>query len=163
MIPVVSVLIPIYLTLQGLGLLNTLHGLILVYTGLLMPFVIWILEGFYRDFPVSLEEAAAIDGCTPLGVFVHVVLPLSRNGLFAVAAFVFISVWSDFVVGLVLTATETAWPYSVALAQALNPITEPSWGLLNSAGLIAALIPAVLAFILRGAVMRGMLSGATKG
>jgi multiple sugar transport system permease protein len=163
MIPVVSVLIPIYLALQALGLLNTLKGLILVYTGLLLPFVIWILEGFYRDFPRELEEAAAIDGCSPIGVFVRVVLPLSTNGLFAVAAFTFISVWSDFIVGLVLTSSESAWPLSVALAQALNPITEPSWGLLNSAGLLAALVPAVLAFVLRGAVMRGMLSGALKG
>lgn len=163
MIPVVSVLIPIYLALQALGLLNTLRGLILVNTGLLLPFVIWILEGFYRDFPRELEEAAAIDGCSPVGVFVRVVLPLSTNGLFAVAAFTFISVWSDFIVGLVLTSSESAWPISVALAQALNPITEPSWGLLNSAGLLAALVPAVLAFVLRGAVMRGMLSGALKG
>ncbi len=163
MIPVISILIPIYLALQALGLLNTLRGLILVYTGLLLPFVIWILEGFYRDFPRELEEAAAIDGCSQLGVFARVVLPLSTNGLFAVAAFTFISVWSDFIVGLILTSSEAAWPLSVALAQALNPITEPSWGLLNSAGLLAALVPAVLAFVLRKAVMRGMLSGALKG
>lgn len=163
MIPVVSVLIPIYLALQAMGMLNTLRGLIVVYTGLLLPFVIWILEGFYRGFPVELEEAAAMDGCTPLGVFLRIVLPLSGNGLFAVAAFVFISTWSDFIVGLVLTTSEVAWPISVALAQALNPITEPSWGLLNSAGLMAALVPAILAFLLRGAVMRGMLSGALKG
>jgi len=163
MIPVISVLIPIYLALQTIGLLNTLRGLILVYTGLLLPFVIWILEGFYRGFPVELEEAAAMDGCSPIGVFIRIVLPLSGNGLFAGAAFVFISTWSDFIVGLVLTTSEVAWPISVALAQALNPITEPSWGLLNSAGLVAALVPAILAFLLRGAVMRGMLSGALKG
>jgi multiple sugar transport system permease protein len=163
MIPVVSVLIPIYLALQAMGMLNTLRGLVVVYTGLLLPFVIWILEGFYRDFPVELEEAAAMDGCTQLGVFLRIVLPLSGNGLFAVAAFVFISTWSDFIVGLVLTTSEAAWPISVALAQALNPITEPSWGLLNSAGLVAALVPAILAFLLRKAVMRGMLSGALKG
>jgi multiple sugar transport system permease protein len=163
MIPVASILIPIYFALQAIGLLDTLSGLVLVYTGLLLPFVIWILEGFYRDFPRELEEAAAIDGATPLGIFLRIVLPLSRNGVFAAAAFVFISVWSDFIVGLTLTTSTAAWPLSVALAQALNPITEPSWGLLNSAGLVAALIPAVLAFVFRGAVMRGMLSGALKG
>jgi multiple sugar transport system permease protein len=88
---------------------------------------------------------------------------LSRNSLFAAGAFVFISVWSDFIVGLTLTTTDKAWPLSVALAQALNPINEPSWGLLNSAGIVAALVPAILAFMFRGAVMRGMLSGAVKG
>jgi multiple sugar transport system permease protein len=163
MIPVVSILIPIYFALQALGLLNTLWGLTLVYSGLLLPFVIWILEGYYRDFPTELEEAAAMDGCSPLRTFVSIVLPLSRNGLFAAGAFVFISVWSDFIVGLTLTSTAQAWPLSVALAQALNPISEPNWGLLNAEGLVAALVPAVLAFMFRGAVMRGMLSGAVKG
>jgi multiple sugar transport system permease protein len=163
MIPVVSILIPLYFALQRLGMLNTLTALIVVYSGLLMPFVIWILEGYYRDFPIELEEAAVIDGCSPLGTFTRIVLPLSKNGLFAAGAFVFISVWSDFIVGLTLTSSEKAWPISVALAQALNPITEPDWGLLNAAGLVAALMPAILAFIFRGAVMRGMLSGAIKG
>jgi multiple sugar transport system permease protein len=163
MIPVVSILIPIYFALQALGLLNTLWGLTLVYSGLLLPFVIWILEGYYRDFPTELEDAAAMDGCSPLRTFVSIVLPLSRNGLFAAGAFVFISVWSDFIVGLTLTSTAQAWPLSVALAQALNPISEPNWGLLNAEGLVAALVPAVLAFMFRGAVMRGMLSGAVKG
>jgi multiple sugar transport system permease protein len=163
MLPVASLIIPIYFALQKIGMLNTLTGLVLVYTGLLIPFVIWILEGYYRSFPIELEEAAALDGCSPFMTFFRIVLPLSKNGLFAAGAFVFISVWSDFLVGLTLTTSDAAWPLSVALAQALNPINEPSWGLLNSAGLVAALVPAVLAFIFRGAVMRGMLSGAVKG
>jgi len=163
MIPVIAVLIPIYIAFQKIGLLNSLGGLILVYAGLLLPFVVWILEAFYRDFPRDLEEAAAIDGCTPFMCFVRVVLPLSANGLVAAAAFVFISVWSDFIVGLSLTSSERAWPLSVALAQALNPITEPSWGLMNSAGFVAAVVPAVIAFAFRRAVMRGILSGAVKG
>lgn len=162
MVPVVSVIIPIYVSLQAIGLINTLLGLILTYTGLLIPFVIWILEGYFRSFPVELEEAAALDGCSPLAVFARVVLPLSRNGLFAAATFVVISVWSDFIVGLSLTSSPSVAPLSVALAQALNPITEPSWGLLNGAGLVAALVPAALAFLLRGMVMQGMLSGAVK-
>src|SRR5439155_1678111 len=116
MIPVVSVLIPIYFALQSVGLLNTLAGLIIVYSGLPLPFVIWILEGYYRDFPIELEEAAAIDGCSPLRTFTSIVLPLSRNGLFAAAAFVFVSIWSDFIVGMTLTSSEKAWPISVALA-----------------------------------------------
>ncbi|MBV9734356.1 MAG: carbohydrate ABC transporter permease [Acidisphaera sp.] len=163
MVPVVSVIIPIYVSIQKAGLIDTLPGLILVDSGLLIPFVIWILEGYFRSFPTELEESAALDGCSPLGIFGRIVLPLSRNGLFAAATFVFISVWSDFIVGLSLTSSPSAEPISVALAQALNPISEPSWGLLNSAGLLAALVPAILAFLLRGMVMRGMLSGAVKG
>ena len=163
MVPVVSVIIPIYYALQVMNLLDTLSGLILVYTGLLIPFVIWILEGYFRGFTCELEEAAALDGCSPLRIFTKVVLPLSTNGLSAAAAFVFISVWSDFIVGLSLTTSPRAWPLSVALAETLNPITQPDWGLLNAAGLVAAIVPALLAFLLRRAVMRGMLSGAVKG
>ena len=163
MLPVAPLLIPIYFGLQRVGLVNNLAGLVLVYTGLLLPFVIWILEGFYRSFPRELEEASAIDGCSPFGTFFRIVLPLSKNGLFAAGAFVFISVWSDFIIGLTLTTSDAAWPLSVAIAQVLNPINDPSWGLLNAAGLVAAIVPAVLAFAFRKAVMRGMLSGAVKG
>jgi multiple sugar transport system permease protein len=163
MVPVIVVLIPIYIGLQKVGLLNTLPGLILVYTGLLVPFVIWIMEGFYRGFPAELEEAAVMDGCSPSHVFFRIVIPLSANSLFASGAFVFIATWSDFLVGLVLTNSERAWPISVVLAQLLNPITEPSWGLLNSAALIAGVVPALLAFLLRHTVTRGILAGALKG
>jgi multiple sugar transport system permease protein len=163
MVPVIVVLIPIYVGLQRLGLLDTLSGLILADAGLLLPFVIWILEGFYRSFPIELEEAAAIDGCSPTRTFARIVLPLSTNSLFAAGAFVFIAAWSDFIVALVLTASERAWPVSVVLAQSLNAITNPSWGLMNSAGLVTALVPAALALVFRGAVMRGLLGGALKG
>lgn len=163
MVPVIAVLIPIYMGLQKIGLLNTLQGLILVYTGLLVPFVIWIMEGFFRGFPVELEEAAIMDGCSPSRVFFRVVVPLSANSLFASGVFVFIATWSDFIVGLVLTNSERAWPISVVLAQLLNPITQPSWGLLNGAALVAGFVPALLALALRNTVTRGILSGALKG
>jgi len=163
MVPVIAVLIPIYMGLQKIGLLNTLPGLILVYTGLVVPFVIWIMEGFYRGFPIELEEAAVMDGCSPSRVFFRIVVPLSANSLFASGVFVFIATWSDFIVGLVLTNSERAWPISVVLAQLLNPITEPSWGLLNGAALIAGFVPALLALALRNTVTRGILSGALKG
>lgn len=163
MVPTASVIIPIYFVFQKFGLLNSLASLILIHSGLILPFVIWILESFYRDFPRELEEAATIDGCTRAGVFFRIVLPLSRNSLAAAAAFTFITIWADFLVGLSFTSSEAAWPLSVALAQAINPEIEPNWGLLNAAGLFAAIVPAVLAFIFRGQIMRGMLSGATKG
>lgn len=163
MIPVIAVLIPVYIGLQKLGLLNTLHGLILVYTGLLLPFVIWILEAFYRGIPVELEEAAVMDGCSPSRVLLQIVLPLSWNALFAAGVFVFIAAWSDFIVALVLTNSERAWPIPVVLAQLLNPITQPSWGLLNSAALTAALVPTLLALLTRHTITRGILAGALKG
>jgi multiple sugar transport system permease protein len=163
MLPVISVLIPIYLILLKAGLLDTLTGLVLVYSGLLLPFAIWILEGFFRQFPRDLEEAATIDGATPFAVFTRVVMPLSWNALFAAGAFVFISTWSDFIVGFIMTSTEKAYPLSVVLARNMSVWREPDWGIMNAAGLFAALIPVVLAFLLRGLVIRGRLAGAMKG
>ncbi|HZS32334.1 MAG TPA: carbohydrate ABC transporter permease [Methylomirabilota bacterium] len=163
MLPVISVLIPIYLILLRAGLLDTLSGLVLVYSGLLLPFAIWILEAFFRQFPRDLEEAARIDGAPPFAVFARVVVPLSWNALFAAGAFVFISTWSDFIVGFIMTSTERAYPLSVVLARNMSVWREPDWGIMNAAGLFAALIPVALAFLLRGLVVRGRLAGAMKG
>ena len=163
MLPVIVVLIPIYMGLQRVGLLDSLPGLILADSALLLPFVIWILEGFYRTFPVELEEAAAIDGCSPVSIFARIVLPLSSNSLFAAGAFAFITSWSDFIVALVVTASPRAWPVSVVLAQSLNAISNPSWGLMNSAGLLTAAVPAALALVCRRVLVHGWLGGAIKG
>ncbi len=163
MLPLISVLIPIYVMLLLTGMLDTLVGLIVVYSGLLLPFAIWILEGFYRHFPRDLEEAATIDGASPFTVYLRIVLPLSWNGLFATGAFVFISTWSDFIVGFIMTSTERAYPISVVIARNMSVWREPDWGILNAAGLFAALIPVAIAFALRGLVMRGRFAGAVKG
>jgi len=163
MLPLISILIPIYMMLLATGLLDTITGLIVVYSGLLLPFVIWILEGFYRQFPTELEEAAVIDGASKFVVFTKVVMPLSWNGLFAAGVFVFISVWSDFMVGFIMTNTERAYTLSVVVARNLSSWREPDWGVLNAAGVSAALVPIVLAFVLRGLVAGGRLAGALKG
>ena len=163
MLPLISILIPIYMMLLASGLLDSITGLIIVYSGLLLPFVIWILEGFYRQFPIELEEAAVIDGASKFEVFRKVVMPLSWNGLFAAGVFVFISVWSDFMVGFIMTNTERAYTLSVVVARNLSSWREPDWGVLNAAGVVAALVPITLAFVLRGLVAGGRLAGALKG
>ena len=163
MLPLISVLIPIYMMLLLAGLLDTLLGLVLVYSGLLLPFAIWILEAFFRRFPRELEEAALVDGCSSFDVFRKVVLPLSWNGLFAAGLFVFISTWADFVVGFIMTNTERAYPISVVIARNMSSYREPDWGVLNASGAAAAIIPVVLAYVLRGLVARGRLAGALKG
>lgn len=163
MLPAIAMLIPIYAFMLWMGMLDSLIGLTAVYSGLLLPFSIWILEGFYRHFPIELEEAAKIDGASPFRVFWSVVLPLSLNGLFAAGVFVFISIWSDFTVGLILTNTEHAFPLSVVIARSMTTFREPDWGVLNAAGVIAAAVPVMMAFLLRGLVARGRLAGALKG
>jgi multiple sugar transport system permease protein len=163
MLPVIAVMVPIYLASVYLGVIDTLIGLSMVYTGLLLPFAIWILEAHFRSFPKELEEAAHIDGCSRFRTFLTVVLPLSWNGIFAAGLFVFISVWADFVVGFIMTNTERSYPISVVIARNISAWREPDWGLLNASGLIAASVPVGLALLFYQMVSRGRLSGAVKG
>ena len=163
MLPLISVLIPIYMMMLAAGMLDRLPGLILVYAALLLPFAIWILEGFYRHFPRELEEAATVDGASAFGIFCRIVVPLSWNGLFAAGIFVFISTWADFTVGFIMSSTERAYPISVVIARNMTSWREPDWGVLNAAAVSAAVIPVVLAFALRGLVARGRLAGALRG
>ena len=120
-------LIPIYVMLLQVGLLDSLAGLTLVYAG----FSCRSRSGSSRassGVSRDLEEAATIDGAAPFAIFTRIVVPLSWNGIFAAGAFVFISTWSDFIVGFIMTSTERAYPLSVVVARSMSVWREPDWG-----------------------------------
>jgi ABC-type glycerol-3-phosphate transport system permease component len=107
MAPGVIMVIPSFLLLKTMGLLDTYAGLILVHVAFLSPVVIWLLYGFFRDIPVSLERAARMDGCTRIQALRLVVAPLSINGMAASAIFCFITTWASFLFPLVLSLRKT--------------------------------------------------------
>jgi multiple sugar transport system permease protein len=107
MAPGIIMVIPSFMLLKTLRLLDTYAGLILVHVAFLSPLVIWLLYGFFRDIPVSLERAARMDGCTRLQALRLVVAPLSINGLAASAIFCFIATWASFLFPLVLSLRKT--------------------------------------------------------
>ena len=128
MLPVIVIIIPLSLVMQRLGLIDTYGGLILLYTGFLLPTVIWIMYGYLQTIPRELEDAAMIDGCTRFGAIIRVILPLAGPGLVAVGTFAFLSSWNEFFMALIFTASQRRRSPSPSLNSAPNSaLTLASW------------------------------------
>jgi multiple sugar transport system permease protein len=108
MIPPIAIVFPIFLLFSMIGWVDTYHGLILLYTAFNLPYVVWMMRGYFEDVPVELEESALIDGCTRFQALTKVILPVARNGILATAIFTFIFAWNDYIFALVLTRTQVA-------------------------------------------------------
>ena len=104
MLPTVSIIIPLFVTGQKLGLLNTRLFLIVCYTTFSLPFTIWIMNGYFRTIPKEMEDAARIDGCSTMGLFMRIALPLAAPGLAATAIFTFLNAWDEFMMALIFTS-----------------------------------------------------------
>lgn len=159
MIPGVVTLLPQYLVASALGLLDTRTVLILIFSAWQVPLAVWILRAHLLKVPVELDDAARVDGCTRLGAFYRVVLPLAVPGIAAAAIVVVIWIWNEFLIALTLTTSPSAQPLSVGLYRVSTSETGVEWGPL-SAGAMVALIPPVIIFI---ALQRLFVDGLTAG
>jgi multiple sugar transport system permease protein len=161
MVPHIVLIVPLFLMLQRLGILDTRLGLILVYTALDIPLVMWIMRGFFADFPWELEDAARIDGASRTGFFFRVLLPLSQPGLAAVAVFTFIANWNEFMMALVLTSTQTPRTMPVALA-VFNTEFGVRWDYLSAAGVLLIVPTLLFTFLMQKYIVSGLTFGAVK-
>ena len=162
MFPVVLMIIPLFVMLRNLGLLDSRFGLALAYTAFLLPLCIWMLKGFFDAIPPELEDAARIDGCTRLGALFRIVLPLARSGLVTTAVFIAISAWNEFLFALMLTTSQGSRTWPVGLQLMVGEFQLP-WGPLSAGGIIS-IVPIVLFFALvQQSLIRGLTSGAVKG
>ncbi|TFD82503.1 carbohydrate ABC transporter permease [Cryobacterium fucosi] len=162
MLPQIALLIPLYLILNSLGLLDTTTGLILVDCALVIPFVLWILSNYFMTIPDELEEAARIDGTTRLGALFWVVLPAARPGIFAAIMFSFLLAWDEFMYALIFTSSDAAKTLPVAISEFAGRYTT-DFGLVAAGGILAALPPLIVAIIFQRYVVSGMAAGAVKG
>jgi multiple sugar transport system permease protein len=160
-VPLAVLAVPVFSLWEQAGLLNSLWGLILLYTAVNLPFTIWVLYGFIAQVPFELEEAALIDGCSPYRVFLLIVLPLIRPGLAAAAIFTFRIAWNEFILALVLTNRATR---TLPVAASLY-ITDVgiAWGKLMALGVLIALPPLVVTLIAARQIIAGLTAGAVKG
>lgn len=162
MVPLVALVIPIYLLLDGFSLTNTLLGVIITYLAVILPFMTWTLRGFVANIPVELEEAAVIDGCTRMGAFLRIVFPLTAPGLVATAIFAFIQAWNEYIVAYVLLSDPGTQTLTVWLA-AFTTNHGTDWGPLM-AGATLTSVPVVAFFLLvQRHVTAGLTAGAVKG
>jgi len=154
MVPPIALAIPLYMMLRTVGLINTRLGVILVYQIYTLPYGLWMLLGFIRDIPMEIEEAAAIDGASPLRIIGAVVFPLTAPGLVATAIFSMIMAWNEFIYALLFLRTPDAFTLPIHIA---NYITEYEtlWGPLMSIGLLASLPVLFLSGFLQKRLLRG--------
>lgn len=160
--PFVLVIIPLFLVLKNLHLINSLFGLVLVYVVWSLPFALWMLVGYVRAVPAELEEAAAVDGAGKLRTLVSVTAPLLAPGIVATALFAFITAWNEFFFALVLLKTPEKQTLPVVLTHFLGAEGVADLGPLAAAAFLATIPSLVIFAIIQKRITGGMLAGAVK-
>ncbi len=158
MFPATMLLLPMYIMLVKLGLINSYFGIVIMYVATALPFCVWQMKGYYDTIPLSLEEAGRIDGCNQFQAFYKIVLPLALPGLVITALFSFMTSWTEYLVAAQILQDTDLWtlPLGLKLFES-NMTTE--WGLYGAASVII-MIPAMALFLL---LSRWLVSGLTLG
>ncbi|MGG5258263.1 carbohydrate ABC transporter permease [Phycicoccus avicenniae] len=161
--PFILIVIPVFIVLRNLGLLNTLVGLVLVYVVWSLPFTLWMLQGYVAAIPRDLEEAAATDGAGRVTVLTRIVFPLLLPGLVATSMFAFISAWNEFFFALVVIQDPDLQTAPLLLARYVGAEGSVNLGPLAATALLTTL-PSLLVFaVVQRKLVSGMLSGSVKG
>jgi multiple sugar transport system permease protein len=163
MLPGTAIVGPIFLLISSVGLVNTYPGLVWPYTSFSLPFSVWVLSNFYSQIPIELEEAAAVDGCSPLQAFSKVIFPLSAPGLATTAILVFIGAWNEFLFALVLTRTAAVRTVPLGIASFAGIHDELPWGAVSAASVFVTLPLIVVAIAFQKHIVQGLTAGAVKG
>ena len=158
MFPATMLLLPIYILIAKLGLVNTYLGLMVFYTSTALPFCVWQMKGFYDTIPVSLEEAARIDGCSRAQAFWTVILPLAVPGLVITALFSFMTAWSEYIVAAQVMQDEEMFTLPLGI-KSFQASLSSQWGLYAAASILVS-IPVVVVFLL---LSKYLVSGLTLG
>ena len=160
-LPGIAFLVPLFVIYRHLGLINTFGGVALAHVIGVLPLVIWVMAGFFEDIPRELEDAALIDGCSRIGTFVRIVLPLSKPGIVAATILSFIASWNNFIFVLILGGKDT-----ITLPMAVYSFVsfeDVNWGGLTAAATVITVPILVLSLIVQRYLAGGLTMGAIKG
>lgn len=162
LLPRVCLLVPFYVTLSHLNMVNTYQGLILVYLIVGMPVTVWLLKGYIDSVPYEIEEAAVMDGCNPLQILFRIVVPIQAPAISSTAMYAFILAWNEFLFPLLIAKDSSTRPISVGLAFYIDEIGV-KWGPMMAASVMMS-IPAILVFsFAQKYIVKGLSEGAVKG
>ena len=161
MLPGIALIVPLYLTIKTLGLLDHLSALIVTYVSFTLPFTIWLLKNYFQTIPRSLEEAAFMDGCSWLQMMTKVLLPAAVPGLIAAGMFAFMTAWNDYLFAVILTSTTASKTLPVVVAGFVTDVTTERT-LMATSGVLAVIPPLILAFLFQRLIVQGLTSGAVK-
>lgn len=162
LLPTAAIIVPLFVTLRYLGLVNTYLGLILVYMIITLPLSVWMLTSYFKAIPVELEEAAIIDGASRLGVLFRITLPLSVPGLVAVMVYAFVTTWNEFIFALCFATDSSVKTLPIGLAEFTTEFNT-DWGAVMAASMIMTVPIAVLFLSMQRLFVGGIMAGATKG
>lgn len=161
-IPVMATIIPIYKMFMQLKLLNNVYTLSLVYVTSYLPVIVWLISNYFASVPKDLDEAAKVDGCSKMGTFMRVILPLSYPILASAVLIIFLSTWSQFQIPLILASNSNTKPIAIVTSEFITKDTV-DYGMTAAAGILALIPPAILALIFKRFLVSGMMKGAVKG
>jgi ABC-type glycerol-3-phosphate transport system permease component len=161
LLPTAAIIVPLFITLRVLGLVNTYWGLILVYMIITLPLSVWMLTSYFKAIPVELEEAAIIDGSSRLGVLFRITLPLSTPGLIAVMVYAFVTTWNEFIFALCFATDSSVKTLPIGLAE-FSTEFNTDWGAVMAASMIMTVPIAILFLSMQKLFIGGMMAGATK-
>jgi len=164
MFPTISVLSGLFVMLKTLDLFNSRQGLILTYLIFTMPFTIWVMTQYFRSLPRELEEAAYVDGASPLKVFWDILLPLTMPGLVSTGLLAFIQAWNEFLFALTFTVTDTMKTVPVVISQFSGSTSfEQPWGSIMAGSMVVTIPLVILVMIFQYRIVEGLTAGAVKG
>lgn len=162
MFPGTMMLIPLYVIMDAMGLLNQILGLILVYSTTAIPFCVWMLKGYFDTIPASIEESAIIDGASPFTIFWRIILPLARPAIAVTALFSFMTAWNEFILAATFINKETSLTLPVTLNNYVGEYST-QWGYFAAGAIIVSVPVMVLFFILQKHLVGGLTAGSVKG
>lgn len=161
MFPLVLLILPLFILMKTLGLVDTYFALIIANSTVAIPFSVWMMTSYIDGIPRSLDEAAMTDGCTRFGALRRVVLPLCTPGIIATGVYIFITAWNEYLYALTLGGRNIK-PITVAI-QTLIGEYQIEWGLLTAGGIVGAMPATLLFLIIQKHLIAGMTQGAVKG
>lgn len=163
MIPAEALFISQYRMLDGWGLLNSVVGLSLLYIGTIVPFVAWMTRGFVDGIPIELEEAAMVDGCSRMGAFRRVTLPLLAPGIVSTSVFSFLFAWNEYTLALIVLSKDSSVTLPIWIQSFQQGMKATDWGAVMAAATLIA-IPVIIIFVMvQNKISQGMVAGAVKG